>query len=155
MPLNVRVYSATHLSYQFPGGDKVGLGFSKEGFTVSFKHEYEDVLADPYGSKVPIDVQFMGATAEVKGTLVAYSAAAVQALLSGSLSTQVGGLSRLGGGMVEVFLDTGAIEAAYFSRAILIEPVKFTLGTKASTLDISFKAFPGDYGVTSWYRLTT
>lgn len=178
MALGLKVYGETVLKFAFPvtSGNPtfLDIGFSKEGFKVTFDHEYEDVLTDNYGTKVPLDVQFMGCSAKVEGEIVLFDESNMYTLIEhimgptsfysgnaepsapGSEITprQPGTLYRHSDRMVELKLESQSGGVISFKKALLTDPTEFNLSTKNSVYKLNFKCFPHNRGNSSpWYTI--
>lgn len=176
MALSLKVYGETVLQYAIGSSNTTfkDLGFSKEGFKVTFEHEYEDVLTDNYGTKVPLDVQFLGASAKVEGEIVLFDESNIYEMLehiigptslyadntapaapaSETTPRQPGTLYRHSDRMVKLKLNSQSGSVITFEKALLTDPTEFNLSTKNTVYKMNFKCFPHNRGnATPWYTI--
>lgn len=148
------------------GGALEFLGWSEAGMRFNFDAEFEDVMSDISGTRIPFDVQFMGIQAFMSGDLTVYNEPIFNKLLvrvpGGSVGTigagHIGHLLNLEGGGVRTLINapyaakaafTATMQKAWnFPRAHLISPTEIDVGTRVKKIRFIFRAIP------TWNQLT-
>lgn len=135
------------------------LGFSEGGVTIEFNAEFEDVLCDIGGSKLPTDVQYQGMDAVIRAEVSNYDETVMTSLLARVFDGSSGGVPS---GMIGALMNTqneaqrlllqcpyssltaySSMVAAYnFPSTYLLGSASVELGTKVKKWRLIWRAIP-------------
>lgn len=129
------------------------LGSSVDGVDMEFETQYEDVIADILGSKIPSDIQYMGEIITVTAELIYYDLAVLKSALggfnglTGGTTGTIGKLfyQQSGGNTLLITVNpsgagvTGSEPNWTFPHAYLTKASGFKVGTTRSVCAVSFR----------------
>ena len=154
MPLAITYTGPVLVNYNL-----VDLGYSRDGAQIRIQPQWDDIKSDCTGGErgVPLDRQFLGATARISLDLTKYELAEMQRLSTlysaralNAPAETAGGTQTMGtlqrqenqGGPL---LLSGVTHTIDFENAFVVDGMEWNVGTRASAYRISFEAWMDDY----------